>query len=562
MRLTISKKLIIGFLSMAVLLGIISTIAYSQLQKVNDSYSDLVNRRAVILANAKDIQNAASREISTLRSILLRESGGAVTLTSSYRELKKSIAATSSLIVRTEVKDQLKKINTLNEQFKINADLVSALMRSGELERAMEMAAEKVMPLAKEIRDIADKIAADQAKNMSQGTTDTSAVVTKVKTTLVVVSVVSIILAALIGVVISRLISRPLIALAKGAERIADGELNHEDISVKNQDEIGDLASSFNRMKHNLRNLISQVGFNTDQVAATAEELAANAEQTGRATEQITISMQEAAAGAERQVTGAQAANETVGEISQGMNQAELSIRSVTNLTLEANEQASQGNNVVTEAIQQMNRVQQSVGESAQVVEALSMKSKDIGKIVQWITEIASQTNLLALNASIEAARAGEQGRGFAVVAAEVRKLAEQTGEAANQVRDLIVEIQAESMKAVQSINEGAEVFQEGIRQVDRTGEVFEEILSSIQQVSSEAREVSAIIEQVNAGANRMVETMENIALIAEQSSANTQNVAASAEEQNASMEEVASSSEALSKMAQELQTLISKFKV
>ncbi|WP_433944583.1 methyl-accepting chemotaxis protein [Paenibacillus sp. SN-8-1] len=562
MKLTIGQKLIAGFLSIAVLLGIISYLSYMQLQRVDDTYSDLVDRRAVILSNTKDMQNAASREISNLRSLLLQEEGAADATTSAYTELKDNIKATSSLINSAANKDLLKRMDSLNEQFKINADQSVALMRTGQTDQAKQFAAEKVFPISRDLRAMADQIAKVQKQEMSQGSKDTSALVSSVKTTLITVSLIAILLAVIIGVIISRLISQSVKALAQSAEKIAEGYLDQEDITVKSRDEIGDLARSFNQMKMNLRNVISQVGFNTEQVAATAEELSANAEQTGRATEQITISMQEAATGSEKQVYSAHEATQAVGEISKGMEQAESSIRAVTGLTDLANEKAGQGNAVVNEAIRQMNLVQQSVKTSAEVVNSLSEKSSEIGLIVQLITQIAGQTNLLALNASIEAARAGEQGKGFAVVAGEVRKLAEQTTEAAAQIRDLILEVQSEAERAVLSMNEGTEVFQEGIKQVDRTGEVFTDILSSIGQVSSETRDVSSVVEQANASARMMVEIMENIALIAEQSSANTQNVAASAEEQNASMEEVASSAEALSKMSQELQALVSQFKV
>ncbi|USB33070.1 methyl-accepting chemotaxis protein [Paenibacillus sp. YPG26] len=562
MKFTIGMKLIAGFLGIAVLLVIISFLSYTQLQRVDNTYSDLVDRRAAIVSSTKDIQNAASREISNLRALLLKEEGAADGMTSAYEELKAYIKSTDSLTQIAAHKDMLKRMDALNEQFKKNADESAALMRTGQVAQAQQTAIEKAIPVARELRGLADQVAKAQQQMMTQGSKDTTAMVSSIKTTLIIACLISILLAVIIGIIISRLISRSVKALAEGAEKIAEGYLNQEDIAVKSRDEIGDLARSFNQMKSNLRNVISQVGFNTEQVAATAEELSANAEQTGRATEQITISMQEAATGAEKQVSSAYEATQAVGEISKGMDQAEASIRAVTGLTDLANEKAGQGNAVVSETISQMRRVQQSIKTSAEVVNTLGEKSTEIGQIVQLITQIAGQTNLLALNASIEAARAGEQGRGFAVVAGEVRKLAEQTEGAATQVRDLIMEVQSEAEKAVLSMNEGTETFQEGIKQVDRTGEVFTDILNSIGQVSSETRDVSAVVEQVNASARVMVEMIENIALIAEQSSANTQNVAASAEEQNASMEEVASSAEALSNMSQELQTLVSQFKV
>lgn len=379
--------------------------------------------------------------------------------------------------------------------------------------------------------------------------------------TTIAVIAIAIVIGILIVFWIVRSITRPLKELMGSTEKIAGGDLS-EEIVIRSKDELGELSNSVNQMRINLRHLIGQLGINTDHVASTSEELSASAEQTSRATEQISTSIQEVALGSEKQVSSATEATEAAAEISRGMNQAASSIQNVADLTNTASNKAITGNTVVTQTVEQMNLVQQSVSQTAGVVNTLGEKSKEIGHIVELITQIATQTNLLALNAAIEAARAGEHGRGFAVVADEVRKLAEQSGDAAAQIRELIQEIQTEADKAVESMNDGTSIVQEGIKMVHLTGETFGDIVNSIERLAAESQEVSSIVEQVNVSSQSMVEMMEAVANIAEQSAGNTQNVAASAEEQNASMEEVASSAEALSKMAQELQEVISKFKV
>lgn len=561
MQLTIGKKMMGGFLIVSLLLGIISFISYNNIQKVDDSYSDLVDRRAVILSNAKDMQISASRQISGMRGVLLQEEGSSEVVATAIENLNEKINATIELVQYEEHKAKLQQLQILNADFKAQSDAVIASMRSNP-EQAIRHSTQVLFPLARKMRDISDQLANEQVKMMEEESKANQKLVNSVLNMVLFLSVFAYILAIFIGVFITRIIRKPILTIADAAREISSGNLTGDDIKVKSRDEIADLAHSFNQMKINLRHLIGQVGFNAKQVRATSHDLSESADQTSKATEQISIAIQEVALGSEKQVHSAAETNQAAAEILRGMNQAALSIQSVADLTTTANEKASAGNEVVTQAVEQMNVMQRSASHTAEVINSLGEKSKEIGQIVQLITEISNQTNLLALNAAIEAARAGEHGRGFAVVADEVRKLAEQSGSAAGQIRHLIGEVQAEADKAVQSMYEGASVVNEGIQMVHLSGEAFREIVKAIEQVAAESQEVSAIIEQVNSSSQSMAEMMEGVAHIAEQAAGNTQNVAASAEEQNASMEEISASAEALSKMAQDLQELISQFKV
>ena len=360
----------------------------------------------------------------------------------------------------------------------------------------------------------------------------------------------------------SKRFTNPIVEIVEKATQVSKGDLTVKELNIKNKDEIGELANSFNKMIHNLKELIGNVNNSSQQVAATSEELTASSEQTSQATEQITESIMEVSTGTDDSLQGAKKSTEVVNDISNKIKQITSNIQSVTSSSLETVERAKHGNNIIHKAINQMNLVNQSNQDMERVISSLGTKSKQIDQVISLITDIAEQTNLLALNAAIEAARAGEHGKGFAVVADEVRKLAEQAGNATNDVSSLISEIQLGVDDTVKSVSEGQERIDHGISMVNEAGESFQSISSDIDGVSTQIQEISAAIQQINDGTNQLVETINHTEQIAEESSEHAQSVAAAAEEQNASMEEIASAAHNLSKMAEELQNYINQFKV
>lgn len=354
---------------------------------------------------------------------------------------------------------------------------------------------------------------------------------------------------------------RPITRLIEAAERIRQGNLT-ETLDSNQNDEIGKLADNFNAMAGGLGTLVKQVSGSADQVVAAAEQLTASAEQSAQAATQIAASITSVAQGAEDQFKAADETIAIVERLSSNIEQIAHESEDVADVSQQTSAATEKGGKAIDSAITQMKLIEQTVSETAKVVAALGGRSKEIGQIVDTIAGIAGQTNLLALNAAIEAARAGEQGRGFAVVAEEVRKLAEQSEEAAKKIAVLIEAVQNETDTVVAAMKNGTEEVKKGTKVVDTAGESFHEISSLICTVSNQVDDISHAVKSMAEDSQAIVGANHKIDHISKDTAAHSQTVSAAAEETSASMEEIAASSQALVKLSEELKTIIGQFKV
>ena len=373
--------------------------------------------------------------------------------------------------------------------------------------------------------------------------------------------VVGLILAFGICLTFAGKITTPVAKLEGYAVQLAQGNLRMNDLVVESSDEIGALTNEFNVMKGNLHKLISKMSTNSSQVAAASEELTASSQSSADASVHVAETVNEVSDAINQQMKDIAAAKVNVDAIFKDIKEVEEKSIVVGDTSDKTAVAAQKGSELMGVAVKSMARIEKSVMKSAEVVKKLGENSQQIGQIVEAIAAISEQTNLLALNAAIEAARAGEHGKGFAVVAEEVRKLAAQSQESAEQIKIRIGSIQDDTEDAVNAMQSGTSEVKNGTDAIREVGEQFARILSMVNDIQSQMEKINSSVKTVADQASTIVTMVDEIDELSKKTDDNMKTIISSTEEQSASNEEIAAASQALSNMANDMQDAVGQFK-
>ena len=336
--------------------------------------------------------------------------------------------------------------------------------------------------------------------------------------------------------VVQKIILRPLEEFLEAMEKAAEGDLNVV-IEGKYYGDFQMLAQHFNFMLESLRSSVTQLKNSSQETLHLAQQLTQTIQQMHGATEEVSTTIQNISRGAEEQAVKVQEAFNIIDKMAGNIQTSAELLSNSEKVVARSKNASTAGSQAVQRTITQMNAIHEVVQSSAKEVTELGNRSKAIGKVVEVITHIADQTNLLALNAAIEAARAGEYGRGFAVVAEEVKKLADGSAEAANQIGVMIREIQKEISTVVTTMGAGAEKVTVGLAVVAEGGDALKEIQSASDEVANQVQEISKSFESQADQAGNVVEAITNIVAVSEENASATEEISASTQELTASME-------------------------
>jgi methyl-accepting chemotaxis protein len=430
-------------------------------------------------------------------------------------------------------------LNSIKGEFvtSLDQDLIqqqnNSVIEYGQLLRDLVRPNADQAPMFKRMGQLGDQLLDTTQKLIDSQNSKRNADATSAKTLLTLVAVLALLLGTLAAWMITRQIIIPLQDTLQVVNRIAEGDLSHR-VQITRRDELGQLQSGLQRMKHNLHELIDGIRAGVIQVASAAEQLSTVTEQTNAGvnnqkaeTDHVATAMNEMTATVQNVARDAEEAS------------AAASI---------ADQQACEGEQIVGEAIAQIKRLAEELNQSADAVRHLQEQSDKIGGVLDVIKAVAQQTNLLALNAAIEAARAGEAGRGFAVVADEVRNLALRTQRSTEEIESLVAGVQSGTHAVASGMESSLLLSESSVEYTHRAVSALENITSKVSIIQSMNQQIATAAEQQSAVTEEINRSVINVRDISDQTAS--------------TCEETASSSIELARLGHELEALVGRFKV
>ncbi len=562
MRFNIYRKILIFTLSLLAVFIFISYYLYQNIKQIESGYNGVIFRSAPLVFETKDIkQELYKQTASVARYTIYNNPQYKDEFLNSVEQTKKIYVSLEKKLTTPEGKKQFEDVKNAFAEYQ-----KEAINYLNNREKYKGEALEKVSNFLQEKASIADKQATDYENFISERmvlrTKQNSERIAQINLTTFASLAVLAVIAILITIWFANLISKPLKAISKQAQEIADGILQGKDIKYKGNDELKDVIASFVIMINNLKEVVQIIHDVSGQIDDASKAVTQSSKETAGAADHIAQTVSNMVNSQTEQMQHFRETSQTSEQMSIIVEEISSAVEQITELSKDSATATNTGQQAIAQAQSQMQQIDSSVAQSTQVITRLGESSQKIGEIITVISEIAGQTNLLALNAAIEAARAGEHGKGFAVVAEEVRKLAEQVAQATNETSQIIIQIQKETKAAVESMQIGQQEVAKGTTVINNTGEKFIAISTLLEQMNNKINQIKLQTHELKDSNVTLDKGVKLVHTIAEKSTVDSQTIGAATEEQSAKMSEITYSCNEIMKLVTNLEKIVKHFKI
>ncbi|MEA5009049.1 methyl-accepting chemotaxis protein [Clostridium tyrobutyricum] len=564
MKLTIRKKLFLGFGVTLLLMFLLSALGLYEIKEMNHNVEDMY-KQVTAVNYIKDAQFNVAKVQRAEKSVLLastleEKKEHIMHIDEAYDEgITKNLNMYKALPHARNIDKIDSIIESVNSVRRKQQDIIDKSMNNKN-EEALALSNQN-SALFKSIENEISNIAESSIQVSEQKHNDSMKIYSSIIKSVILITIAALILSIVLTILISSSIVKPLQRSIAFAKNLADGDLT-DSLSLKSKDELGVLTNALNITGMKLKEIVTKIKSTSLEINLGSEQLASALESASSSTSDIGTKIINVSDNIQDIAASVEGANNNLAEISLSSNNVSSLAEEAKNNSLTFREHANKGKNSVDITVSAMNHIENATKEVKSTISDLYTLSNKIGDITSMISNIAKQTNMLALNAAIEAARAGEQGKGFSVVADQVKKLAEESASAAMSIESMILEVKSKTDIAVKNISitevkvkEGTSVASDTEAQINSIIENMNTLVNNFEKIFTQVHSQALSTENISQNMNTIVENVQLLSTV-------SQDINSNIEEQIAVTEEITTTSETLSNMAENLNSMVDYFKV